>query len=198
MNNEMYYKYFEEQTTLKKAKQIAIDVVKSVIYAFILTFILAFIIGFKPVYIIGDSMTPEILKHDVILIKPVAADDIKVGDVLTYTGGASGENYTTHRVFAVEDGVFYTKDEPTVLEWKKEGKTFEDVKIHCEAISYSQVKGRYVHRLVVMGDLVEYFTTNDGTKLNWFSVFEVILTIVGFTYIMKIFKQTEDRYQARG
>lgn len=65
----MYYKYFNEQTTGKQVKQILVDILKSVIYAFILTFILSFIIGFRPVYIIGDSMTPEIMKHDVILVK---------------------------------------------------------------------------------------------------------------------------------
>lgn len=198
MDNQMYYKYFEERTTGKLVKQIIIDAIKSVIYALILTFILAFIIGFRPVYIIGDSMTPEILKHDVILIKPVAADDIKAGDVLTYTGGASGESLTTHRVFGVENGVFYTKDEPTVLEWQKEGKTFDEVKHKCEAINYSQVKGRYVHRLVLVGDLVEYLTTNNGKKINAYSVFEVILTITAFSLITLIFKKTEDKYETRG
>lgn len=198
MYNEMYYKYFEERTTGTLVKQIITDAVKSVIYALILTFILAFVIGFRPVYIIGDSMTPEIMKHDVILVKPVSAQDIKVGDVLTYTGGASGESLTTHRVFGVENGVFYTKDEPTVLEWQKEGKTFEDVKHRCEAINYSQVKGRYVHRLVLVGDLVEYLTTNNGAKINAYSVFEVVLTIVAFSLILTIFKKSEDRYEARG
>lgn len=198
MENDMYYKYFEERTTGKAVKQIIIDIVKSVIYALILTFILAFVIGFRPVYIIGDSMTPEILKHDVILIKPVAAEDIEVGDVITYTGGASGESYTTHRVFGVENGVYYTKDEPTVLQWKAEGKTFEEMKHKCEAINYSQVKGRYVHRLVVMGDLVEYLTTNNAKKLNVYSIFEVALTIMAVTFIVKIFKQSEDKYEARG
>ena len=89
--NKMYYKYFNEQTTGKQVKQILVDILKSIIYAFILTFILSFIIGFRPVYIIGDSMTPEIMKHDVILVKKVAADEIRVGDVITYTGGSSGE-----------------------------------------------------------------------------------------------------------
>lgn len=194
----MYYKYFEEKTTAKLFKQILADVIKVLIYSFILTFIISFIIGFRPIYIIGDSMTPEILMHDVILVKPVAADDIKVGDVITYTGGESGETYTTHRVFGVENGIYYTKDEPTVLEWKEEGKTFEEMKNKCEPISYSQVKGRYVHRLVVMGDLVEYLTTNKGSKINIYSVFEVVLTIAAFTFIIKIFKQSEEKYEARG
>lgn len=194
----MYYKYFEERTKLGVAKEIAISLLKSVIYAFILTFILAFIIGFRPVYIIGDSMTPEILKHDVILVKPVDAKDIKVGDVITYTGGASGKSYTTHRVFGVENGFYYTKDEPTVLEWKKEGKTFDEVKDKCEEIDYSRVKGRYVHRLVLMGDIVEYLTTNNGSKINAYSVFEVVLTITAFSLIISIFKRTKDKYEARG
>lgn len=194
----MYYKYFNEQTTGQKIKQILIGVIKSVIYAFILTFILSFIIGFRPVYIIGDSMTPEIMKHDVILVKKVAADKIKVGDVITYTGGSSGESLTTHRIFGIVDGVFYTKDEPTVIEWKKQGKTFEEMKDKCEEISYSQIKGRYCNRLVIMGDIVEFLTTNNGRKLNMASIIDVILTIAGFSFIVTIFRNSEEKYNSRG
>lgn len=194
----MYYKYFEEQTTAKKIKQILIDILKSAIYAFILTFILSFIIGFRPVYIIGDSMTPEIMKHDVILVKKVDPDKIQVGDVITYTGGSSGETYTTHRIFGIVDGVYYTKDEPTVLQWKAEGKTFEDVKDKCEKINYSQIKGRYSNRLVIMGDLVEYLTVNNGRKLNFYSIIEVVLTIASFSFIVSIFRSAEEKYDSRG
>ena len=196
--NKMYYKYFNEQTTGKQVKQILVDILKSVIYAFILTFILSFIIGFRPVYIIGDSMTPEIMKHDVILVKKVAADEIRVGDVITYTGGSSGETNTTHRIYGIVDGVYYTKDEPTVLQWKAEGKTFEDVKEKCEPISYSQVKGRYSNRLVIMGDIVEYLTINNGRKLNIASIIEVVLTITALSFIISIFKGSEVQYESRG
>lgn len=194
----MYYKYFYEQSVGKKVKQIFIDLLKSVIYAFILTFILSFAIGFRPVYIIGDSMTPEIMKHDVILVKPVKADQIEVGDVITYTGGASGESYTTHRIFGIVDGIYYTKDEPTVLAWKAEGKTFEEMKEKCEKINFSQIKGRYTNRLVIMGDLVEYFTTENGRKLNIFSIAEVLLTLANFSLIIKIFRTQEEKYNSRG
>ena len=194
----MYYKYFNEQTTGKEVKQILVDILKSVIYAFILTFILSFIIGFRPVYIIGDSMTPEIMKHDVILVKKVSAEEIKVGDVITYTGGSSGETYTTQRIYGIIDGVFYTRDEPTVLQWKAEGKTFEDVKEKCEKINYSQIKGRYSNRLVVMGDVVEFLTVNNGRKLNIASIIDVVLTITAFSFIIKIFRNAEDKYDSRG
>lgn len=195
----MYYKYFDEQTTGKKVKQILIDVIKSVIYAFILTFILSFAIGFRPIYIIGDSMTPEIMKHDVILIKSVKEDDIKVGDVLTYTGGSSGEAYTTHRVYEIIDGVIYTRDEPTVLAWENDDSLTHEQKVaKCEKVNYSQVRGRYVHRFVIMGDIVEYLKTDDGRKLNFYSIIEVVLTITAFSLMISIYKKSDDKYNARG
>lgn len=195
----MYYKYFDEQTTGKKVKQILIDIIKSVIYAFILTFILSFAIGFRPIYIIGDSMTPEIMKHDVILIKSVKEDDIKVGDVLTYTGGSSGEAYTTHRVYEIIDGVIYTRDEPTVLAWKNDDSLTHEQKVaKCEKVNYSQVRGRYVHRFVIMGDIVEYLKTDDGRKLNFYSIIEVVLTITAFSLMISIYKKSDDKYNARG
>ena len=143
-------------------------------------------------------MTPEIMKHDVILVKKVDPNKIQVGDVITYTGGASGETYTTHRIFGIVDGVYYTKDEPTVLQWKAEGKTFEDVKDKCEKINYSQIKGRYSNRLVIMGDLVEYLTVNNGRKLNFYSIIEVVLTIASFSFIISIFRSAEEKYDSRG
>lgn len=195
----MYYKYFDEQTTGKKVKQILIDIIKSVIYAFILTFILSFAIGFRPIYIIGDSMTPEIMKHDVILIKSVKEDDIKVGDVLTYTGGSSSESYTTHRVYEIIDGVIYTRDEPTVLAWENDDSLTHEQKVaKCEEVNYSQVRGRYVHRFVVMGDIVEFLTAGNGRKLNIASIVDVLLTIVACSFIIKIFKNADEKYNARG
>ena len=192
----MYYKYFDEQTTGKKVKQILIDIIKSVIYAFILTFILSFAIGFRPIYIIGDSMTPEIMKHDIILVKKVAESDIKPGDVITFV--KDGGN-VTHRLVGIENGLFYTKDELTVLEWQAEGKTFEEVKSHCDdPFTYDKVKGRYVHRFVVMGDIVEFLTTDNGRKLNIASIIDVLLTIVACSFIIKIFKNADDKYNARG
>ena len=83
-------------------------------------------------------------------------------------------------------------------DYELEGKTFEDVKEKCEPISYSQVKGRYSNRLVIMGDIVEYLTINNGRKLNIASIIEVVLTITALSFIISIFKNTDDKYDSRG
>lgn len=85
-----------------------------------------------------------------------------------------------------------------MLQWKAEGKTFEDVKEKCEPISYSQVKGRYSNRLVIMGDIVEYLTINNGKKLNIASIIEVVLTITALSFIISIFRDSEEKYESRG
>lgn len=194
----MYYKYFIEKTTWDKIKQIIVFALKSIIYGLALTIIIALIIGYRPVYIIGDSMTPEILKHDVIIIRPVKADEIKVDDVITYTGGASGKGLTTHRIYGIEDGYYYTKDEPTVLEWKEAGKTFSEVKSRCEQISYDRVKGEYLYRFIFIGDCVEFLTTekNAGaTQISIPAIISVLLTIIGCYVMIKIYKQQDDKYE---
>ncbi len=193
----MYYKYFNEITTATKVKQILIDLLKSVIYALILTLLIAYAIGFRPVYIIGDSMGDEIDKYDLILIKPVKEESIKVGDVITYTGGSSGESLTTHRIFGIEDGMFYTKDEPTVDDWKEAGITFEQVKGKCEPITFERIKGRYVHKFVVVGNIVEFMTLKNGQGLNVASVIDVVLTLAGMYGIILIFRSLEDKYYAQ-
>ena len=198
----MYYKYFiDKKTTFEKIKEIAIWLLKSVIYAAILTIAIAYAIGFRPIYIIGDSMTPTIMKHDLILIKPVERENIKVDDVITYKNSADSSGMTTHRIFRMDGEYFRTIDEPTylVLKAQERGETVEnpvDYETDGENIPYEWVLGKVIHVLPGTGAIVEYLTINGmGQKINFFRVAEVLFTLVGIYFIFAIFKQ-EDRYES--
>ena len=98
------------EKTLKKENKFlkyAFMLLKSVVFSIVLTIIIAIIIGFRPVIVVSGSMSPTLKINDIIIIYKPAQEDIKVGDILTYS---SGEAYTTHRIISIdEDGCYSTK-----------------------------------------------------------------------------------------
>lgn len=69
---------------------------------------IGYFLGYKPIIINGGSMLPTLTWGDIIIVYKPAKEDIKVGDILTFSFG-EGESMVTHRVIEIdEDGNFYT------------------------------------------------------------------------------------------
>ena len=61
------------------------------------------VFGYTPLVVLTESMDPLIAEGDVIFAKDVDADDIKVGDVISFFDPASPDDAVlTHRVIAIE------------------------------------------------------------------------------------------------
>ncbi len=70
--------------------------------------------GYMPLIVLTDSMYPEIAAGDLIVCKTLDAEDVKVGDVISFFDPAgNGTSIVTHRVIEIinEDGkiLFRTK-----------------------------------------------------------------------------------------
>jgi len=63
-------------------------------------------VGFAPLIVMSGSMEPAVYPGDVIVLREQAADQYKVGDVVTYLAGATAY---THRIVGEEGGVFALK-----------------------------------------------------------------------------------------
>ena len=59
-------------------------------------------LGWNIDVVLSGSMEPAIQTGGVVVILPVDPDNVKVGDVVTYSS-LSGKSLTTHRVIAIED-----------------------------------------------------------------------------------------------
>ena len=59
--------------------------------------------GWRVDAVFSGSMEPELKVGAVVITRPVEAEDIKEGDILTFYSPL-GEKLTSHRVIAVEDG----------------------------------------------------------------------------------------------
>lgn len=61
------------------------------------------VFGYTPLVVLTESMDPLIAEGDVIFAKDIDADDIKVGDVISFFDPASPDDAVlTHRVIAIE------------------------------------------------------------------------------------------------
>ena len=73
----------------------------------------------------SNSMRPVLKKGDLIFVKGVEKEDIRVGDIVIYR---VGENFIVHRVVKLEEGQLVTKGDANAIE--------------DTPVSYDQVVGR--------------------------------------------------------
>lgn len=64
----------------------------------------ATVFGYRPIFVITGSMEPTINAKSFVIVKPIDAEDVKIGDIVTYnTNGKT----IIHRVIDItEEGMF--------------------------------------------------------------------------------------------
>ena len=108
--------------------------IKSIFYSLLITIAFALIIGFRPVIVITGSMNPTIMIGDVVIIKKLPQEQIKVGDILTYKLSENGD-YCTHRIIEIdENGDFHTQGDA-------------NDSVDTAAVPYSKVVGVTFYKL---------------------------------------------------
>lgn len=66
--------------------------------------------GFSPMIVLTDSMLPEIASGDLIFVKQIDPEDVKVGDIISFFDPAgNGSSVVTHRVIEIVDDNGVTK-----------------------------------------------------------------------------------------
>lgn len=98
------------------AKYIGFSMVLLLIAAAVLTF-LAPRFGWSVDTLFSGSMEPHLEQGSVVVTRPVEAEDIKVGDIITFQSPRH-EKLTTHRVMTVEAG--------STLQFQTKGDANED------------------------------------------------------------------------
>ncbi|MBL4937496.1 signal peptidase I [Clostridium sp. YIM B02515] len=93
-------------------------------------------LGYKPMTILTGSMAPKINPGDVIIDKSIKAEDIKVGDVITYK--ANENMLVTHRVIGI-----FLQNGKNVYKAKGDANDTDDGKL----IEPEQVVGKVSFRI---------------------------------------------------
>ena len=115
--------------------------------------------GYYVFRVSSDSMEPTMDVGDVILVKSADADDIRKDDVVTYlsrSGVMYGQN-VTHRVVTEpyrENGTLYFQTQGDAV-----GAPLD------EPITYEQIRGKYVRKLVLIGKFYSLISTPAGVAV---------------------------------
>lgn len=134
------------------------------------------IFGVTPYAIISGSMEPTIPTGSLIYVKPIAANEIKVGDVLTYHT-SDLKTVVTHRVVEIQGNYqgFITKGD---VNQTNDG-----------AVPINRVLGTPVFHLPYLGYASVYINSSSG---------KVLLIIVGLFVFAQLFVgQTKQSYNKR-
>ena len=121
----------------------------------------------------SESMEPTLKVGDVILVHSVKAEDIHKGDIVTYTA-QSGEmrgREITHRVV----------EEPVVTDGSYHYQTKGDAPNATldPEISYSQIRGKFVIKLVVIG----WFFNTISTPIGMVVFIGLIILLFGYEMV---------------
>ena len=138
--------------------------------------------GYTPFIIVSGSMEPNIPVNDMIITKKIKSDDIKVGDIISYKDDTNNI-VITHRVVSIQEveGVKY-------FETKGDNNKSADKGF----VSYSQIKGKYLFKIPLIGKVINYVRDPRGMIL-------VILFIICIyiLYDITVREYTKKKYKAR-
>lgn len=113
------------------------------------------IFNYRMFTVVSGSMEPKYTIGDVLIAKSVPADEIKVGDSISYEGKISGfdEQIVTHQVVRIEKDV----DGNYIYHTKGLSNLVED-----PAVYYNQVYGVVKHKSVVLSAIYKIVMTKFG------------------------------------
>ena len=126
------------------------------------------ILGFKAYIITTNSMEPTIKIGDVVICKEANEEEIKDGDVITFS--KDGGVITTHRVTKIEE----TESGNKIYVTKGDNNTLEDE----EKIESKEVKGKMTATIPKLGKIIKLCTNN--------VIILVILLVILILYFIKI------------
>lgn len=134
--------------------------------------------GYKTFEIVSKSMEGTINKDDIIIVKEVSEDAIKVNDIISFN---NGEEIITHRVIKIENingkNIYTTKGDNNKLQDK-------------EKIIYNQIEGKYVFKLNKCGYFIK-FLKNKCILIILFII--LILCLIHIIMVKQRKKEREDK-----
>lgn len=136
-------------------------------------------LGYKTFVIVSGSMEPTIMTEDAILVKEVAQDKIKIGDIISFS---QGETIVTHRIVEIIE-----ENGKTKYKTKGDNNHIEDK----EKIAYEQIEGKYQFKINQFGIVTEILKSK-------ITLIILILTVVMmFFYKRRIDNKKQKRKEKR-
>lgn len=151
------------------------------------------IFGFTVFRVSSDSMVPSLNVGDIIMDQKVDPEDIKIGDIVSYTcldGKLKGQTIT-HRV--VKGPISRNGEYSYITKGDKEGAV-EDAEI-----SYDQIEGKYLYTMSWLNGVYTFFLSPGGL----ITFIGIIVFLFGYEMITLIIayktadEKDEDYYEPK-
>ena len=170
----------------KAAKYFGFGMIILLMMAAVLTF-LAPHFGWRVDVVFSGSMEPELKVGGVVVTRPVEAEDIKIGDTITFYSPLS-EKPTSHRVIAVEGG--------SSLYFQTNGDASEDADPFI--VPAQDVVGKICLHLPYFGYIAQFVKTPLGLLLT-LCLPGLIIIIMEIISIWRVFAEEhiERKYRIR-
>lgn len=137
------------------------------------------ILGYRTYTVASNSMYPVLKYGDVILVKEILFEDIKIGDIITYMGttGEFKDKIITHEVVDIED-----KDGEVTLKMKGRANTGYDPLVHS-----NQIYGKLHYKFIFISMLSKLMKDDIGF------IFIVLIPVGALIYleINNLIKETK-------
>lgn len=108
------------------------------------------ILGYKPLIVLSGSMQPTFNYGDLIVVKDVDYDTLKVGDIVSFKNGK--KSTTTHRIA----GVSSISDK--CFETKGDANNVKDLGIVCK----KDIQGKYLYKIIGLGSVILFIQSPIG------------------------------------
>ncbi len=133
------------------------------------------VFGYRYYTVLTPSMEPELGVGDMVIVKLADADDIEVGDVITFNPSSDTDTYLTHRVTAKYEN--YEGTGVTCFTTKGDANDSEDGFLLDE----DRVIGKVVLHIPYLGYIVRFI------QLRWYYVVPLIILIFIFFRLLRIY-----------
>ena len=130
--------------------------------------------GYRPFIVMTGSMEPVIMSGDLIFTKTIDPNDIKAGDIISFTDPAgNGVSVVTHRVVEVIN-------EANGLSFRTKGdaNNAEDQ----DLVPASKILGIYLTRISGMGSAVMFMQTTTGLII---CVVVPLILLIGYDFVRR-------------
>jgi signal peptidase len=164
-------------SSLKKAGTAAGVIILILLITSVLFVVITPFFGWRTEIVLSGSMEPAIQTGSVVVSRPIAADDVREGDIIMFAS-PDGHSLTTHRVFKVEpdnDGLHFTT--------KGDANKGADI----NAVVPGQIVGNIVFSVPYLGYLVAFIRTPVGLVL--FLVVPAAILII--SELLKVYKSLD-------
>jgi len=162
---------------LKKAGTAVSVIILFLVITSVLFVLITPLFGWRTEIVLSGSMEPAIQTGSVVVSRPIAADDVREGDVIMFSS-PDGHTLTTHRVIDVESG----KDGLHVTT-KGDANKGADI----NTVLPAQIVGIIVLSIPYLGYLVAFIRTPFGLVL--FVVVPVAILII--SELVKIYRSMD-------